>query len=110
VLPRLERGRAIATRKPRKRQALRRGEAPVIAQVELLAARLGWDHPIIRESVQTLIGISRGSPGYRGRYVGVRLSALREILDRLLGTPGESGRGGSDGGALDELMRRIDES
>jgi hypothetical protein len=108
VVSRLKRGRAIALRKPRKRQALRRGEAPVIAQLDLVAARLGWDHPIVREVIQTLLGISRGAVGYRGRHVGVRLSATRELLDRILGTPGEAGGGGGDDGALGELMRRID--
>lgn len=94
-------GRAIAPRKPnskRGREPLRRGEAPVVEKLKLAAEKVGWDHPVVREVLQTLLGISRGAPGYRGRHVGVRLSAAREILHQLVGTPAEKGGSHGDGG------------
>jgi len=33
------------------------------------------------------VHVSRGDRGYCGRYIGIRLKAARELLDRLQGKP-----------------------
>lgn len=47
--------------------------------------QLGEDDPLVQELLAMLLAVARGETGYKGRYIGDRLRAIRELLDRRLG-------------------------
>ena len=69
------------------RQPMYMGEKQLIATVNKAIKELGEDHPIVLECLNIMIKIARGEPGYVGRYVPARLSAVNGLLDRVIGTP-----------------------
>lgn len=99
--PRPRTGRAIARHTDPEFHRNERGAYKALARA---AARVGYDHPIIRECVDSLVKIMRAEPGYSGRYVGARLGAIRELLDRLAGRPRESVPTGSSYSDVDRYL------
>jgi hypothetical protein len=46
---------------------------------------IGENDPAVRELLAMLAGIARGDPHLRGRHVGDKFRAIRELLDRRMG-------------------------
>jgi hypothetical protein len=70
---------------PTTKRPLKRGERALTEVLKKAIETFGEDNVVVQECVETLVKISRGT--IRGRYVGERLRATRELLDRLLGKP-----------------------
>ena len=109
-------GRAIATKGqnpdggpgtpvPRGPESFKKGEKKAILGLDAAAKRVGWDHPIVRECVETLIAIARGE--ITGRYCGERLRAVNALLDRLAGTPRQSAPGGAEHSDVDAYLEGL---
>ena len=83
-------GGAIAGHYPRRgREPLRKNERTGTELLRRAIRDLGEQDPIVQECQAMLLLIARGEVGYRGRYVGERLRAIRDLLDRIQGRPRE---------------------
>ena len=88
-------GRAIAARRKGRRPgrpqgcrtALHTGERSAVELIRHAIDKLGEDDPLLQELLQLELRIARGEPGYRGRYIGQRLRAAMDLLDRHIGNP-----------------------
>ena len=78
-------GKGNRTRGPG-RKTLSDGERALIAAIRAAENR-GVSDDLIAEHLALLVHVARGDRGYCGRYIGIRLKAARELLDRLQGKP-----------------------
>ncbi len=77
-------------KRARTKHALFRNEQKAVKSVTEAIALYDESHPLVQDCLQTMIKISKGSPGYRGRYVGTRMRAISRIMDTLTGRPREA--------------------
>lgn len=75
-------------RKPgSQRSDLADNERKLIVALRDACEKFGENNPIVQEMLALEVYVARGAPRYRGRHIGDRLRAARDILDRMTGKP-----------------------